>query len=122
MRTVTYLFAVVAFIGLTAATGDKPAYRVFNDKGKNADYKDILKAASEADIVFFGELHDNALCHWLELEFTKDLYAEKKETFVLGAEMFEADNQLLLNEYIGKFIRKKDFDAEAKLWPNYKTD
>jgi uncharacterized iron-regulated protein len=122
MRTLTIFFAAAAFIGLTAATGDKPAYRVFNDKGKSADYSDILKAASEADIVFFGELHDNALCHWLELEFTRDLYAEKKEAFVLGAEMFEADNQLLLNEYIGKFIRKKDFDSEAKLWPNYKTD
>jgi uncharacterized iron-regulated protein len=122
MRIFHYLFAALAFIGLTSAAGDKPAYRVFNEKGKSADYKDILKAASESDIVFFGELHDNSLCHWLELELTRDLYSEKKEKFVLGAEMFEADNQLLLNEYINQFIRKKDFEAEAKLWPNYKTD
>ena len=122
MKIFTYLIAVVAFIGMTAAKGDKPAYRVFNAKGKTADYADILKAASEADIVFFGELHDNALCHWLELELAQDLYAEKTDKLVLGLEMFEADNQLLLNEYISGFIRKKDFDSEAKLWPNYKTD
>jgi len=122
MRTIVYLFAAVSILLLTAAAGDKPAYRVFNEKGKSSDYKDILKAASDADIIFFGELHDNALCHWLELELTRDLYDVKKERLVIGAEMFEADNQLLLNEYTGKFIRKKDFEAEAKLWPNYKTD
>jgi uncharacterized iron-regulated protein len=36
--------------------------------------------------------------------------------------MFEVDNQLLINEYLSKMIRKKDFEAEVKLWPNYKTD
>ena len=36
--------------------------------------------------------------------------------------MFETDNQLLLKEYTTKFIRKKDFEGEAKLWGNYKTD
>jgi uncharacterized iron-regulated protein len=122
MRTLTTLFAVILFLGLTASTGDKPAYKVFDQKGKHADYKDLLKAASDADIIFFGEVHDNSLCHWLELELAKDLYEVKKEQLVLGAEMFEADNQLLLNEYITRFIRKKDFEAEAKLWPNYRTD
>jgi uncharacterized iron-regulated protein len=36
--------------------------------------------------------------------------------------MFEVDNQLLLKEYMNKMIRKKDFEAEAKLWKNYATD
>lgn len=122
MRTLNTLIAAILFLGLTAATGDKPAYKMYDQKGRHTDYKDMLKAASEADIVFFGEIHDNALCHWLELELAKDLYEAKKDRLVLGAEMFEADNQLLLNEYTSKLIRKKDFEAEAKLWPNYKTD
>jgi uncharacterized iron-regulated protein len=102
--------------------GDKPAYKIYNSKGRTVDYEDMLKTAKKSDIIFFGELHNNPVCHWLELELTRDLYAEKGENLVLGAEMFETDNQLLLNEYIGKMIRKKDFEAEAKLWPNYKTD
>jgi uncharacterized iron-regulated protein len=85
-------------------------------------YNDILKAAKNSDIIFFGELHKNPIAHWLELELTKDLFAEKGVNLVLGAEMFEVDNQLLINEYLSKMIRKKDFEAEAKLWPNYKTD
>jgi uncharacterized iron-regulated protein len=36
--------------------------------------------------------------------------------------MFESDNQLILNEYVDSLISQKRFEAEARLWPNYKTD
>jgi uncharacterized iron-regulated protein len=101
---------------------DKPAYRLFEQNGNKASYKDMLKEASEADIVFFGELHDNPICHWLEYELTADLYAERGKNLILGAEMFESDNQLIVNEYLAKLIKEKNFEAEARLWPNYKTD
>jgi uncharacterized iron-regulated protein len=122
MRRSIYLLGILFVLALTSAKSDKPAYVVYTSKGKEADYKDILKASKDADILFFGEIHNNALCHWLELELTRDLYGERQDRLVLGAEMFETDNQLLLNEYMKKFIRKKDFEAEAKLWPNYTTD
>lgn len=119
----TYLYLVVLLVfPFFAMKGDKPAYKVYNTKGHTVDYEDILKAAKKADIIFFGELHRNPIAHWLEYELTRDLYAEKGSQLVLGAEMFEVDNQLLINEYLSKMIRKKDFEAEAKLWPNYKTD
>jgi uncharacterized iron-regulated protein len=118
-HTILFLFLVLPFLAMKS---DKPAYKVYNAKGHSVDYDDLLKAAKSADIIFFGEMHNNPICHWLELELTRDLYAEKKDKLVLGAEMFEADNQLLVNEYISKMIRKKDFEAEAKLWPGYKTN
>ncbi len=46
----------------------------------------------------------------------------KKQRFGWGAEMFEADNQLSLNQYLSKEIDIKAFQEEARLWPNYKTD
>jgi uncharacterized iron-regulated protein len=101
---------------------DKPAYRLFDQNGKNTSYKELIKDASEADIVFFGELHDNPICHWLEYEITADLYAVKGKNLVLGAEMFETDNQLIVNEYLARLIKDKDFESQARLWPNYKTD
>ena len=115
-------FVLISFILFIAAKSDKPAYRLFNAKGKIVSYEDLLNEAKKADIVFFGEMHDNPICHWLQLQLTKDLYNYKKDKLVLGAEMFEADNQLLLKEYMNKMIRKKDFEAEAKLWKNYATD
>ncbi|MEI6433291.1 MAG: ChaN family lipoprotein [Bacteroidota bacterium] len=116
------ILLLVFILPMFAMNDDKPAYQIYNSKGKQVDYKEMLKAAKKSDIIFFGELHDNPICHWLELEFTKDLYAEKGVNLVLGAEMFETDNQLLINEYLSKMIRKKDFEAEAKIWPNYKND
>jgi len=117
--TVLLMFLLLPFLAMKS---DKPAYKMYNAKGRTAEYNDLLKAALNADIVFFGEMHNNPICHWLELELTKDMYAEKKDKLILGAEMFESDNQLLINEYISKLIRKKDFEAEAKLWPGYKSN
>ncbi len=122
MKVFSPFFLLILMLPFLAMKSDKPAYKVYNGKGHRVDYQDLLKAAKKSDIIFFGEMHNNPICHWLELELTKDLYAEKGKNLVLGAEMFEVDNQLLLNEYMSKMIRKKDFEAEAKLWPNYKTD
>lgn len=121
-KKIQYLFFILLFLILVSFKNDKPAYKIYNSKGKAVSYEDMLKAAKEADVVFFGEEHSNPICHWLELELAKDLYELKKEKFALGMEMLETDNQLLLNEYLDKLIRKKDFESEAKLWKNYPTD
>ncbi|MDP2423835.1 MAG: ChaN family lipoprotein [Bacteroidales bacterium] len=118
-RTLVIVFVMMA---ATAMKGDKPAYRFFDAKGKKTDYDQLLKEAQKADIVLFGELHNNPICHWLQLELTRDLFAAKGKNLVLGAEMLETDNQLILSEYVGGTIRQRNFEAEAKLWPNYKTD
>jgi len=116
------LLLSIVLVTLLSMKNDKPAYRLFEQNGNKASYKDLLKEASEADIVFFGELHDNPICHWLEYEITSDLYAVRGKNLILGAEMFESDNQLIVNEYLAKLIKEKNFEAEARLWPNYKTD
>lgn len=117
----TLSILLLAFV-LMAMKNDKPAYKIFTEKGKQASYSDMLDDAKNADIVFFGELHDNPICHWLEYELEKDLYVAKGKNLVVGAEMFESDNQLIVNEYLSRLVSDKSFEAEARLWPNYKTD
>jgi len=109
-------------LSLTSFSQDKPAYRVFTGDGKKADYDNIIKDALKADIVFFGELHDNPIAHWLELEVTKSLFVEKQKNLVLAAEMFEADNQIMIDEYFAGLIKETSFESEARLWKNYGTD
>ena len=60
---------------LFAFKSDKKAYQIFDDKGKEKHYSQLLDAAKEADVILFGEFHDNPIDHWLEQELTKDLYA-----------------------------------------------
>jgi len=101
---------------------DKAAFQIFNTDGSKASYADILKSADNSDVLFIGELHNNAVAHWLEYELTKDLFSIKKENLILGAEMFEADDQIVVDEFLSGKLSENTFKAEAKLWQNYKTD
>lgn len=118
-KNILLLFVFIVFV---AMRGDKPAYKLFTQKGKATDYSQLIKAAAKADVVLFGELHNNPISHWLQLEVTRSLYAEKGKQLVLGAEMFEADNAMLMDEYLSGKVAERNFEAEARLWANYKTD
>jgi len=80
----------------------------------------MFKTLKQKDIVLFGEFHNNPIAHWLQLEVTKDLGENRK--LILGAEMFEQDNQVALNAYIQGKISARGLDSAARLWSNYKTD
>ena len=107
---------------LTAFRADKPAYQFYTQSLKSTSYDALLKQASEADVVLFGELHNNPICHWLELQLAKDLYARKKDQLILGAEMFETDNQSALTAYASGQSTGEEFAKQARLWQNYDTD
>jgi uncharacterized iron-regulated protein len=98
----------------------KPAYVLYDANGKKAGYDKMLKKLAEQDMVLFGEYHNNPISHWLQLTVTKDLHP--KRSLVLGAEMFEQDNQVALHRYLNGEIDAKGLEAEARLWNNYKTD
>jgi len=120
MKTkLTFILMLVVFASFMS---DKPAYKIYNAKGEASDYDKMIADVMKADIVLFGEQHNNPISHWLQLELTTDAYKTKKEKLVLGAEMYEADNQLLLNEYLSGKISDKSFKDEAKFWPNDATD
>jgi uncharacterized iron-regulated protein len=108
------------FFGIMAFAQNPQAYQIFNGKGQKSDYGKLLKQAQKQEVVLFGEYHDNAVVHWLQLVLTKDLHS--KTAVVVGAEMFEADNQVALNKYLTGEINQKGLDTLVRLWSNYKTD
>ena len=116
------LFSFLFYQSLLLVGQDKLAYQIFNKSGEKVNYLSMLNEVQGADILLFGESHDNPISHWIQFELTKDLYIRKVDKLALGAEMFEADNQLILDEYLEGKISKKSFESEARLWPNYKTD
>lgn len=115
-----FTIAVLLFFQGVLFAQQKPAYVLYNAKGKKVSYKKMIKQLAKKDIVLFGEFHNNAISHWLELSVAKDLSEKRNLTF--GAEMFEADNQQALNDYLSGKISAKGLDSSARLWPNYKTD
>lgn len=100
---------------------DISAYGLFNGDGEPVMYADMVSMALENDIILFGELHNNAIAHWLQHEITRDL-ATSRRPLVLGMEMFEQDQQELLDAYLAGDLSTSEFEEEARLWNNYATD
>lgn len=116
------IIALLVTLSLVAFTSDKNIYKLYDAEGKKADWEKLVKDASAADVVFFGELHDNPVSHWLQLQLLKELHKNKAEKVVVGAEMFESDDQIVIDEFLSGWIKDTHLETEAKIWKNYKTD
>ncbi len=115
------LLIFVLFFSILALSAQKKlAYQIFDAKGKKVSYGKMMKKLKQKDIVLFGEFHNNPIIHWLQLELTNDL--GKTRNLILGAEMFEADNQKALSQFVNGEIDDKQLAKDARLWKNYPTD
>lgn len=118
-------FLLVVSLGAVAAvpaSDDKPAYRLFTAAGKSTAYGKMLKELAQADVVFFGEQHNDPLAHWLELQLAKDLLRLRQGQLVLGLEMLERDVQPLVDQYTTGELPDEAFEEQSRPWPNYATD
>ena len=116
MKNILFILSIF----LCAEGFSQEAFAFFTQNGKQTSYRKLLRKSKKADIVLFGEYHNNPIAHWLEVKLTKDLLG--KRSLILGAEMFERDNQDALNGYLEGTIDQKGLDTLARLWKNYKTD
>lgn len=117
-----FLFLPLLFSLLSFRTGDRPAYRLYTANGKAASYEKMLKELAEADVVLFGEQHNDPIAHWLQLQVARDLAQRKAGQLVLGMEMFERDVQPLVEQYNTGELDDKAFEEQSRPWPNYATD
>jgi uncharacterized iron-regulated protein len=115
------LLILFVFTSFKSYGQEKPAYKLFNSDGKEVKYEKMIRELENADVVLFGEQHNDPISHWMELQVMKSLY-EKNNNLTLAMEMFEADDQLVVNEYLQGRIEEKHLLSEAKVWDNYKTD
>jgi len=96
-------------------------YKIYDTKNqKLVSVDDIIGNMDKADVLFFGEEHNDSTCHVLEYELFKQLTQKYPGKAALSMEMFETDCQNVLNEYTGGLIREKNFITEARAWHNYK--
>ncbi len=106
---------------MTASAQRKSAYQLYTSKGKKVTYGKMLKKLQKADVILFGEFHNNPICHWLQWELAADLSEEGSLT--IGAEMVETNDQDAINQYLADELDEDGLDSVAKsLWSNHKTD
>lgn len=99
-------------------------YRVFTGDGKPATLADINTAAGNADVLYLGENHDDAVGHALQFAIFKEIVEKYQPSrqVALSMEMFERDTQIVLDEYLDGLIPEKQFLASARPWNNYQQD
>ena len=71
-----------------------------------------------ADVVFLAEQHNHDTLHDLYLRLLKALHA-RRPNLALSMEMFDRDDQDVVDAYLQSALSEESFREEAKLWRGY---
>jgi uncharacterized iron-regulated protein len=96
-------------------------YKIYDTRSKQLISIDkIVQDCKDADVLFFGEEHNDSACHYMENAIFTALHKQFGEQLALSMEMFETDGQLALNEYLAGFITESRMITDARAWSNYR--
>ena len=70
------------------------------------------------DVIFIGEYHGNHASHLLQMQLQAELFKLRPQQ-ILSMEMFERDQQAILNRYLDGEVGENYLINEAPTWPNY---
>ncbi|MFW5759280.1 MAG: ChaN family lipoprotein [Bacteroidota bacterium] len=120
-KILVFFFIALSAV-IPASTQELKAYQIFTKNGDKTSFSQLSEDAHNKQLVLFGELHNNPISHWIQLELTHSLHDRKQDSLILGMEMFEADVQLIIDEYFAGLISERSFQQESRPWNNYDTD
>lgn len=96
-------------------------FKVYDVQQKKVvDLDDIITSMNNADVLFFGEEHNDSVGHFLESTIFKRLALAFPGRTAVSMEMFHRDVQPVINEYLAGIISEKNFIKESRAWNNYK--
>lgn len=124
-KIILFLTSSFIFMSLNIfAQTDATKFKVFDGKGNAVSIGNILEEAGKVDVVFLGEQHDDATAHALQFQIFKSVFEKysNDKKIALSLEMFERDNQIVLNEYLSGLITEKKFMDDSRPWGNYTAD
>jgi uncharacterized iron-regulated protein len=105
-----------------AAAPSTSAVRVVRGSDDRAiTFGEFAGAAATADVVFFGEQHDDPETHFAEFALLEAI-GRRRNNVVLSLEMFERDVQRSLDDYLAGRVSEKEFLAASRPWDRYATD
>lgn len=106
---------------LQAQAGIEKHFKIYDTRTRQvATVAQIAEACQDADVLFFGEEHNDSAGHYLETAIFQALYDRYGSQLALSMEMFESDCQLALNEYLQGYIPEDRMLKDARPWNNYK--
>ncbi|MCE9499308.1 MAG: ChaN family lipoprotein [Leptospira sp.] len=90
-----------------------------SSSGEKFSHSLISERLRSSDVLLIGEEHDDVAGHSEKLKLLQSL--AKNHSFVLSLEIFEKDQQLILDEYLDGHIQESKFNENMRLWKNYES-
>jgi uncharacterized iron-regulated protein len=88
------------------SAGEMRVFRVSD--GKTVSFGQMIDDIKKAKLIFVGETHDNKLHHRLQLDVIRKLH-DLKIPIAVGLEMFTAENQDVLDQWIRGELSEDNF-------------
>lgn len=120
-----FLLSLVITMGYLTATAQstsltKDNYVIYSKKEKKVvDLETLVNDAKNYDVIFYGEEHNDSVTHYLQATIFKMLY-EKYNSVALSMEMFNREDQVVLDEYLKGYIKESHFKKDGRVWSNYR--
>ncbi len=80
--------------------------------------KQLVNQLEKQDVIFIGEFHGNHASHLLEMQLMAELHT-LRPLQILSMEMFNRDQQPILNRYLDSEIGEAFLKNETPTWENY---
>jgi len=114
---------VLLLILLATLTSAQPAeVRYYTGEGEAVAFSAVVEGVSDAEVVFFGEIHGDSLGHRVQHAMLEALHTRFFGRTILSLEQFEADVQLMLDEFLAGQITETHFLQSTRPWNNYRRD
>lgn len=93
-------------------------YQLLNSEFQPTTLTQLVETLNESDVIFIGEFHGNHASHLLQMELFSGLYQQNNQ-LILSMEMFNRDQQAVLNSYLDDEIGESYLTQTAPAWKNY---
>jgi len=117
------IFLFCSSSAILHAQGENPyadCYKIYSGNlGKLINVDHIVEDFAKYDVIIFGEEHNDAVAHYLELLLFQKLHVRYEGMIALSLEMFDRDVQVILDEYLNGQITEKHFKKDVRVWINY---
>lgn len=82
----------------------------------------MMTAIATDHLVYVGETHDNPASHRLQQQVIEAMHTQHGNRLAVGMEMFHADQQPVLDRWIGGELEEKQFIRQLDWYQNWRID
>lgn len=113
---------LLLFLLATFSFAQPAEVRFYTGEGEAVAFSAVVEGVLDAEVVFFGEIHGDSLGHRVQHALFEALHARHHGRLILSLEQFEADVQLMLDEFLAGHITEAHFLQSTRPWNNYRRD